>query len=700
MVLDGEGAATHPSPRSIVPLDDESIQEITAACAKPGGIVKALTSSVPRLAATPKDIIDSAARDWLAADPATAALLQEEDVRRAASNPAADSAAAPRSVFPAPDKKVQILRIPDSGVEGVVEGDGTLVKVYRDEKFVNWGRTVEAVPKFTFVPRTRNGVVAIVKFAARERLPVRCSGARHSWTPIFGADKGVLISFMELGEAVPLTDLGTPDVNVADRELEHIQVVSEGDGGEKAKIRVGSSTTSEHWRAWCLSAEGGKWRWMMPALPVLNEITVVGAMQSLCHGAGREHPCISDFVVGMEIVNVKGDIQHIEGDALKAAAGAMGLAGVVLSQTVAADPMKIAKLHPRKVPVLLSVPPVDGDDLPDGEVDFITAGFDDKEVKESEERFRKNCDAFYSEWFLFPFQDEVWENIWDTEDASLSTRPPEYLSEWEVKLQGLQISLLSIVESTVLRLLPGHVQAKLFGELTLAALPAEEEMRVSVCDALHFQRGIHNNRVQDIELEIEIPARGDGTPDFTIVQRAWWAGIRAIYAARERGIAPVRVALEMRIIGGSDSCLSTQRGATSGMCSIEVLTNTITPADEWTAFMQEITDAWAAVVNPATGQPLRILPHWAKQWPARIRGIPTQQHIQAELAPGVKQFKEELDKIAANGGYTKNEMFRMFGNRALLDILGEDSDALLGTSTEGQKKRKSWFEKLNCFSSD
>lgn len=61
---------------------------------------------------------------------------------------------------------------------------------------------------------------------------------------------------------------------------------------------------------------------------------------------------------------------------------------------------------------------------------------------------------------------------------------------------------------------------------------------------------IQNMRVTDMEFEIEIPGKPDDpdTPDFSIVQRAWWDVIKLVYKDyEEKGKCPMRLTLEMRV---------------------------------------------------------------------------------------------------------------------------------------------------------
>ena len=43
----------------------------------------------------------------------------------------------------------------------------------------------------------------------------------------------------------------------------------------------------------------------------------------------------------------------------------------------------------------------------------------------------------------------------------------------------------------------------------------------------------------------------DGSPDWSIVSRAWWDGVDLIEKSEEAGVFAVDMALELRIMGGS-----------------------------------------------------------------------------------------------------------------------------------------------------
>ncbi|PXF45549.1 hypothetical protein BWQ96_04687 [Gracilariopsis chorda] len=608
-------------------------------------------------------LLPSAVADWLQADPTTASIVEQHR---------ADTLS---------QQDLRAGRLPDGssvfhdadadGVHGIVEKDGRAVKVFRGEPFRNWGDTLSFRTSYTFVPTTQVGVINVVKFALAERRRVRVSGSRHSWSPVFGSDGDIVISMMEIGAAVQQIRWLPPKDNPQDNELESVALdgtfIAE-DGSRHARIRLGGAATSEHFRQWTLSnAEGGgDWQWMIRALPILTAITSGGWTQPICHGSGITHKSVSDLCVEMTIVNCKGELQTIsDRQQLRAVAGSFGLFGVIVSHVFVMDPMKIAQLFPRKIPTMLSVPPVRREDVPQQD-DFHTS-FSDKQLQEAQRAFELDCNKFYCEWFWFPFQDECWLNSWDVTDVGEDR--PVYPDEKEVELQNLQASIAWLFEVTLLRFLPGKVQASLFGWAAMFFLPTGN-FPTSVSNALHFRRGIHRMPVRDVEVSIEIPAKRDGTPDFSICQKAWWHAISEVYESLEqREEAPMRTTLEMRIVGDSDILMSTQRGNTCGTCAIEVLTNTLVPDEVWKAFVERVVARWASLTNPVTGEPLRVKPHWAKEWPTTMRGESIVKYLRTTYRGDASEFVTEMEKAAADGGYELSDAFGVFGNDTILSII-------------------------------
>jgi hypothetical protein len=117
-------------------------------------------------------------------------------------------------------------------------------------------------------------------------------------------------------------------------------------------------------------------------------------------------------------------------------------------------------------------------------------------------------------------------------------------------------------------------------------------------------------RVRDMEFQIPIPMDTSGKPDFSVVQRAWWDVINLVYGDAE---SPMRLTLELRIVGSSDLVLSPQHGNDYGTVCIEVLSIPDAVSDaEWEPFMQRVADKWMSYEHE--GKKLNVRPHWSKEW--------------------------------------------------------------------------------------
>jgi hypothetical protein len=566
---------------------------------------------------------------------------------------------APARAVSVPD----LLRQRGSGHPTVREADGRPVRYFDAAEFRNWGRTVRNTPAVTFVPRTKHGVREIVRWASANQLRVRAAGYRHTWSDFFSDDGQVLVSMLPV-EVVENLPASQPPID-PQNELQGIEVVGTvvEDGVEKALCRIGAATTNQQFRRWCLDEHGGALRWTVPLNVIMVEITWGGSNAPICHGAGLRHKTLSDLVTEVEFVNARGELQTVsEPELLGAAAGCFGLLGIV---TLKLDPMTYATFRPETPRLALAIPPPAGFPVPRA-VDMrdISPG----DLEQARGRFVAQCENdYYAEWFWFPYQSDAWVNCWRNDGARKDSKP--YPDELQTRIQETATYLLELSQNTAFRLLPGRAQAELFGAFAMAALPSDVSIVTPIIEALHFQRGIQNFRVLDMEFEIPIPPRADDPtrPDWSIAQRAWWDVIRNVY---ERPDAPMRVALEMRIMGGSKITMAPQYGNRFGTCSIEVLTNEATPAREWTRFMQDIADLWTSYSDPR-GRPLNVRPHWAKQWQdVTLRDRPAVSYLRDRAyAARIPKFRAGLRAIAKRGGYTSSDL-RMFSTPLLDELLG------------------------------
>ena len=545
------------------------------------------------------------------------------------------------------------------------ESDGSPLR-YVDSEFQNWGRTVRNTPAVTFLPRTKHGVAEIVRWASANGKRVRAAGYRHSWSDVFSEDGQVLISMLPL-DVVENLPASHPPIDPRN-ELEGIELDGTivEDGVTKALCRLGAATTNEQFRRWCLDDRGGAWAWTVPLNVIMVEITWGGSNAQICHGAGLRHKTLSDLVAEVEFVNARGELQVVSDPALlEAAAGCFGLLGIVTALTLKLDPMTFASLRPESPRLALAVPPPAGFPVPSA-VDM--SGISQADLDAATRRFVAQCENdYYAEWFWFPYQQDAWVNCWRNDGARADARP--YPGDLETQVQEIGSYLIELLTNTVFLLLPGRTQAELFGALAMGGLPSDVSIVTPVIEALHFRRGIQNFRVLDMEFEIPVPPRADDPtrPDWSICRRAWWDVIRSVY---ERADAPMRVTLEMRVMGGSDILMAPEYGNSLGTCSIEVLTNLRTPTAEWTRFMQDLTDLWMSYKDPR-GRPLNVRPHWAKQWQGiRFRDQDGIGYLRDRAyAARIPRFRAALRRIAKQGGYSASDL-RMFSNPLLDDLFG------------------------------
>jgi len=186
-------------------------------------------------------------------------------------------------------------------------------------------------------------------------------------------------------------------------------------------------------------------------------------------------------VTEVEYVNANGELRTVDredSELLRAAAGALGLLGVVTAYTVKLDRMTYTSMRPQRVPVELAIPQpqeyIDAALTGDKRYEWINeliSGYDKNMLDKARAEFIKEAEgSYYAEWVSFSLQDDVCVNTWDNNgDESQAVDSP---SDFEALLEWLEEWLVEVITSwTLWKLIPGEVQAKLLGFLTLALFP-------------------------------------------------------------------------------------------------------------------------------------------------------------------------------------------------------------------------------------
>ncbi|KAH7157260.1 hypothetical protein B0J13DRAFT_435346, partial [Dactylonectria estremocensis] len=525
-------------------------------------------------------------------------------------------------------------------------------------------------PRLTCVPRSTAGIQIIIKYAKQNNMSVRCSGYRHSWSPIFGRNGQILISMLSIELATQLpntTSLPLPEAKPT--ELEEITMVKGGKPrvAGNSLVRVGCAATNERLRRWCVDNN----KVTIPLNVIMVEITLGGSNAPICHGAGRRNQTLSDLVRKIEYVDANGEVRSVDKpEHLRAASGCFGLMGVVTHITMEFPPMTYALLKPLKMPVIQAVPPPPGmaeKDIPPALLKSwkpLTA-----EQKQKFQADFEKCatNDYYSEWFWFPYSDYSWVNTWNNvADPKGAVAFPD---DTHIFLSFIQTVTMNILQNanilndliTVTGL--SEASVTLISRAAMAALP-DNPVKTYLPDALHFQRAIQNVRVRDVEVEMPLVAKAGGPAgaiDFAPVQQAWWDAILLTYANSKK--CPMRMPLEMRIMGGSDVVMAPQRGNALGTCSIEVLT-LHSAAELWPPFAQSVLDKWMALKDPNTGKRLKTRPHWAKEWyDYKVDGKPWVERLKAvDYKDERQEFLKLLAEIGKDAGWTLQDLKNRFSN--------------------------------------
>ncbi|PWW76071.1 hypothetical protein C7212DRAFT_194991, partial [Tuber magnatum] len=543
--------------------------------------------------------------------------------------------------------------------------------VYTAAEFENWGLTVQHTPSYTFVPTTVAGLKNLIKWAKAKNKLVRAAGYRHTWTSMYSQDGEIFLSMLDLETATTIPDPSSilPSKDYRGNEFKGIELETQdvpGTGGKKRLARIGAAVTNEDFRRWAIANNV----WTVSLNVVMVEITFGGSNALMCHGGGIRHKTISDLVRRIEYVDANGEHQSVTDPVqLKAAAGSFGLLGIITHITIELDAMTYAELRPLKQDIGLAIPPPPNFKVPSA----ISKSYTPAELEAARQDFiRKAETSYYSEWFWFPYQPKAFVNCWDdTDDPSGLIDYPTYPDLFLQWLEGWLGGVMN--DDPLFRALPGRWQAVIFSSLAMLSLPPNgplnSRIKTHLINGLHFRRGIQNMRVRDMELQIPIPplASDPTKPDWTVVQRAWWDAIDAVYADPE---APMRIALEMRVMGDSDIIMAAQTNNTFGTVSIEVLTSMAAVAEGvWDPFVQEVATRWMNYTGP-NGAYLNTRPHWAKEWDGmKVRGTPWKQYLrETSYKDEIPAFKDVLAQIGQAQGWTLQDLKERFSVPLLDDL--------------------------------
>jgi len=289
---------------------------------------------------------------------------------------------------------------------------------------------------------------------------------------------------------------------------------------------------------------------------------------------------------------------------------------------------------------------------------------------------------------------------WKTETGSEGDTA--YPDPWLTFLEWVEGWIGGVLTSSpFFQAIPEYWQAQLLATSAMAALPPtfgesiesaikheEATIKTAMPNALHMRRGVQNMRCLNMEFQIPLPPdpKDSTKPDLSVARRAWWDVINLVYKEADRGFpfdnSPMKLLLEMRIMGHSELVLAPYHGNTLGTCSIGVLSipkyasdfeNQVEemldhqPKDEqWESFLQKVSDKWFAIGAPTAErkEPLNIRPHLAKEWVGlKFGGMDAREYLrEVAYKDQIASFKDIAGEIGKVQGWTLEEMRKRFSN--------------------------------------
>jgi len=565
----------------------------------------------------------------------------------------------------------------------IVEANGKPVKHLKPgAEFNNWGKTVKNTPAITFEPETRTGVCNVVKWAVAHGKRVRAAGYRHTWSSIYGEDDGVMLSMIPADRATGKSYTPLPKPNPQEDDLEGVTFLGEENGVGYA--RIGASTTNDQFRVWALQND-----WTIPMSVDLVEISFGGSTSPMAHGTGLTHPTMADLVTEVEFVNANGELQRVtSANQMRAAAGALGVMGVIVAVVMKLERMTYAQMKPYKTPAVLAVPPPPPEWCPNGKSWPIPGQLDIHaslaQLKGAQKTFETQIEHdFYNEYFWFPFQPKSFVNCWHNDGDKAKSKTMSNCTALSQDVQGTLGSAANAVLGAFQS--SGKFMTHFVTWSAVQVLPdmsdAKEPETTPVIEAYYFRRGLHNMTMWDMEMIIPIPGRKDkpDKPDWCVINRAWWDCINKIYEYAERDEYPVRLGLAMHIISDSNMIMAPENGnkvssgkhKTFGTLTINISTVPQTPKELWERFSQDLANAWQSYTFP-DGTPLNVRAHWVKQWEflKALDGTPLPEHYRkVSYKDQIPDFLQQLKKIASAGNYQVKDMRKTFSNPLLDSII-------------------------------
>ncbi len=452
----------------------------------------------------------------------------------------------------------------------------------------NWAENVSATPAQHVAPKTVGELIELVQAAAARGQRVRVAGNGHSWSPLVPTD-GLMISMEHFKEIRLSADRRTVTMGAAVTVDEFAAFLLENDVCQPSGVGFGVGT-----------AQYG------------------GVVSTGCHGSGIEQKSVSDWVVGLELVDASGAARTftVEQDGervMNALRLSLGMCGVIHTIHTRVEPMF-------RVHVVESKDPLD-----------TTLANLASIVLDND----------YAEVSWMPFNDGAWVQKANRTQAPVTRDgfgPPDNPFLDQLYTVGSAMALNAIELNPAMT--PAVCQAS-FQVLYPDDYVAKITHYVHCSDYRFF---LDSYKITDIEVVFDVDER------FDAVRQAFAIGQQMVAQWAAAGRYPLNITLGFRFIKDSDAILSSARGNTIS-CMVEIFSYYRT--DLFETFAGELASAWLAALP-------RARTHWAKGFQFMRGAIPKLRHA----------FGDQLDEFLAVRAEIGVDPNNLFSNTVLDELFG------------------------------
>jgi len=394
----------------------------------------------------------------------------------------------------------------------------------------------------------------------------------------------------------------------------------------------------------------------MPANTIMHYMTIGGVALGTCHGGGIGHQTIADRIIEMEYVDSNGELQVVnDPDLLKIAAGSMGMLGIVTSITYKLDEMSYAQYMPQHADGgLTAVLPPPGQTIPEESLVHLT--------------------NYYSEFIQYPGHHGapglLWLNTWN--NSGRAEDAVAIIDHTEDEFEKATIFLEDVGNKAFKTILEFFHSEEylywLFGWMAgqaanIAMMDFDEPITTTATEAMHFQRGLHFLTVKAAELIVPIPVLKTGEPDWRVVQEVVYdlKSVHDDFLARD--LYPSDLALEARMMAGSDLLMAAQYGNSYSL-AIEVASSPLVPEELWEEFKNAIAVNWKNYYDN-DGNLLKVRPHWAKEVPHSVGDQDIFEYMREVYSDQIPAYVAGMKKMMTYSGSNITDTLHMFSTKYL-----------------------------------